>query len=118
MYNSSLSVELISKDVSDVDFYISDIKAPLGLIELKLNFDDPSKISASVEPDKIKVTVNEDIVYSNDEYETRLFRLVSSTKELPPQISEGMQGLASTFKDGQLQVSGSTVVNFGFSVFV
>jgi hypothetical protein len=48
IYNSSLSFELISKETSDIDFYISEIKAPQGIIEVKLLFADASKISSSV----------------------------------------------------------------------
>ena len=47
-YNSSLSVQLISREISDVDFYISSFSAPKGILELKLNFKDPSKISSGV----------------------------------------------------------------------
>ena len=46
--NTSISVSLVTKDYKDVDFFISNIKAPLGIIELKVNFPDPSKISSSL----------------------------------------------------------------------
>ena len=46
--NTSISVSLVTQDYKDVDFFISNIKAPLGIIELKVNFPDPSKISSSL----------------------------------------------------------------------
>jgi hypothetical protein len=46
--NSSISLSLVTQGYQDIDFYISDIKALLGIIELKVNFPDPSKISNSL----------------------------------------------------------------------
>jgi hypothetical protein len=48
------------------------------------------------------VTLTEDIFYVTDDYETKLAKGTFQIKDLPPQISAGMAGLASTFKDGQL----------------
>ncbi len=44
--------------------------------------------------------LTEDIIYRTEEYETKLAKETYHIKELPPQIAEGMAGLANTFKDG------------------
>ena len=57
-YNSSLSVELISNETtSDVDFYISSYNAPRGILELKLNFNNPSKISRGVVSNPVLISL-------------------------------------------------------------
>jgi hypothetical protein len=56
-YNSSLSVELISNVTLDVDFFISSYNAPRGILELKLNFNDPLKISRGVVSNPVLISL-------------------------------------------------------------
>jgi hypothetical protein len=46
--NSSLSLNVISKNIIPVDFEIVEYKAPQGLIDIEMLFKDPSKISSGV----------------------------------------------------------------------